>query len=165
MSKTKFANAGQTLKERQELNSLVKRSISTEIFPIGIKMPLEIGSDSYESLFKMNTNIFDQVSNNFKTFLMTRKGELLCKPNFGTLLSDIYNRTDLELNEIETIVMKEISNSAAEFFPFIILLDFESREVKNNSNNANFMLVSIRYSLQGFEDKISNLELKIRRSI
>ena len=134
MSKTKFANAGQTLKERQELNSLVKRSISTEIFPIGIKMPLEIGSDSYESLFKMNTNIFDQVSNNFKTFLMTRKGELLCKPNFGTLLSDIYNRTDLELNEIETIVMKEISNSTAEFFPFIILLDFESREVKNNSN-------------------------------
>jgi hypothetical protein len=165
MSKIKFLNTGQTLKEKQELNRLVRRSVSSEIFPIGIKMPLERGSKSYESLFKMNTSLFDQVSNNFKTFLMTKKGELLCKPNFGTFLSDIYNRTDLELNEIESVVMEEISASTAEFFPFMILLDFESREVKNNSNNANYILVSIRYSLQGFEDKINNLELKIRRSI
>ena len=95
MSEIKFLNTGQTLQEKNEKELLDLKSIKSDVLPLGIKMPLERGSKSYESLFKMNTNIFDQVSNNFKTFLMTKKGELLCKPNFGTILHEIYNKTDI----------------------------------------------------------------------
>jgi hypothetical protein len=165
MSEIKFLNTGQTLQEKNEKELLDSKSIKSDILPLGIKMPLERGSKSYESLFKMNTNIFDQVSNNFKTFLMTKKGELLCKPNFGTILHEIYNKTDLELDDIENIVMEEIQSSVSEFFPFINLIDFESKEVTNNSNDANYMLVTIRYFIQGFENRKNSLELRIRRSV
>tara|TARA_Y100000589_G_scaffold234512_1_gene221910 strand:+ start:335 stop:835 length:501 start_codon:yes stop_codon:yes gene_type:complete len=166
MSEIKFLNTGKTLQDRNEEENLNSSSAKSDILPLGIKMPLERGTRSYESLFKMNTNIFDQVSNNFKTFLMTKKGELLCKPNFGTILHEIYNKTDLEKDDIENIVMEEIQESTREFFPFINLIDFESKEVtSNNNNDANYMLVTVRYSIQGFEDRKNSLELRIRRSV
>ena len=85
MSEIKFLNTGQTLQEKNEKELLSSKSIKSDILPLGIKMPLERGSKSYESLFKMNTNIFDQVSNNFKTFLMTKKANY-----FVNLTSELY---------------------------------------------------------------------------
>ena len=61
--------------------------------------------------------------------------------------------------------MEEIQSSVSEFFPFINLIDFESKEVTNNSNDANYMLVTIRYFIQGFENRKNSLELRIRRSV
>tara|TARA_Y100000992_G_scaffold213260_1_gene146875 strand:+ start:118 stop:618 length:501 start_codon:yes stop_codon:yes gene_type:complete len=166
MSNVNFLNIGKTLQELSQEEKLDTMSISNDVLPLGIKMPLERGSKSYESLFKMNTSVFDQISNNFKTFLMTKKGELLCKPNFGTIFHEIYNKTDLEKDDIENIVMEEIEESTREFFPFINLLDFESKEfTSNNNDDANYILITIRYSILGFEDRKNSLELRIRRSI
>lgn len=163
---TSFKNIGKSTQEVNQLKKNVERSLDKKMMPIGIKMPLEKGVRSYESLFKMNTSLQDQVSNNFKTFLLTKKGELLGKPDFGTNISGIYNRSDLEINQIEDIVMNDISTNTSKFFPFITLLDFESREISNNNElDANYVKIAIRYNIQGFEDKINSIELTIRRSI
>ena len=146
--------------ERQESGSL------NENLPLGIKMPLQKGSESYESLFAMNKNLFAQVSNNYKTFLITKKGELLCKPDFGLTIYNIYNRTDLNFQEMEDIVMQEIKDSTAKYFPFIILKDFESKLVEsNNTNQPNYVAIEIRYTLEGFEENINTISLSVRRSI
>ena len=117
------------------------------------------------SLFKMPKSIKSQVSNNFQTFLLTKKGELLCKPDFGTSISSIYNRTDLTVDQIESIVMEEVNISVRKYFPFIQLLDFESKNITNNEeDNVDFFKVVIRYSVEGFENEINSIELTIRRS-
>ena len=163
---TTFKSIGKNLQEVDQIKKREENSLSSENLPVGIKMPLERGSKSYESLFKMNTDVIKQISNNYKTFLLTRKGELLCKPDFGTTISDIYNRTDLNNDQIEEIVMNDISDSTRKYFPFISLVDFESKEIASNSKeNANFTKVSIRYTITGFEENINSLELTIRRSL
>ena len=163
---TTFKSIGKNLQEVDQIKKREESSLTRETLPIGIKMPLEQGIKSYESLFKMNTDVIKQISNNFKTFLLTRKGELLCKPDFGTTISDIYNRTDLNNDQIEEIVMNDISDSTRKYFPFITLIDFESKEVVSNSKEkANFTKVDIRYTITGFEENINSLELTIRRSL
>lgn len=163
---TNFKNTGRNVQEEQRLNRNIFKSDRSDVLPIGIKMPLEKGQASYESLFKMSTNVRSQISNNYKTFLLTKKGELLCKPDFGTMITSIYNRTDLELEQMEEIVMDDISKGTKKYFPFISLIDFESKEVtRENKIEANFIKISIRYAIEGFEADTNNIELTIRRSI
>jgi hypothetical protein len=163
---TSFKNTGKNVQEEQRRNRSVDRSTREDVLPIGIKMPLEKGQASYESLFKMNTNVRKQVSNNYKTFLLTKKGELLCKPDFGTIISSIYNRTDLTSEQMEEIIMEDISAGTLKYFPFVSLIDFESKEITSESKvDANYTKISIRYSIEGFEDDKNSIELMIRRSI
>lgn len=166
MSRLKFKNVGKTIEDRFQEESLSKQKSEVDTLPIGIQMPLQRGSSSSETLFKMNNNVFDQISNNLKVFLMTRKGELLNKPDFGTLLFELYNRSDLEKKDIENIAMQEISSGVDKYFPFISLVDFESFEIEEDSNiNANYFLIEIRYIVQGFENNINSIQIKVRRAI
>jgi phage baseplate assembly protein W len=162
---TIFKNTGKSIQEVENIKKNTKQSDSSEDLPLGIRMPLEKSFSPNESLFKMNKDIKSQVSNNFKTFLLTKKGELLCKPDFGTSISSIYNRTDLTVDQIESIVMEEVNISVRKYFPFIQLLDFESKSITNNKEDSvDFFKVVIRYSIEGFENEINSMELTIRRS-
>jgi len=162
---TIFKNTGKSIQEVESIKKNIEQSNSSEDLPLGIRMPLEKSFSPNETLFKMNKNIKSQVSNNFKTFLLTKKGELLCKPDFGTSISSIYNRTDLTVEQIESIVMEEVSISVRKYFPFIQLLDFESKNITNNEeDSADFFKVVIRYSIEGFENETNSIELTIRRS-
>jgi phage baseplate assembly protein W len=162
---TIFKNTGKSIQEVENIKKNIKQSDASEDLPLGIRMPLEKSFSPNESLFKMNKDIKSQVSNNFKTFLLTKKGELLCKPDFGTSISSIYNRTDLTVDQIESIVMEEVNISVRKYFPFIQLLDFESKSITNNKEDSvDFFKVVIRYSIEGFENEINSMELTIRRS-
>ena len=77
MSNVNFLNIGKTLQELSQEEKLDTMSISNDVLPLGIKMPLERGSKSYESLFKMNTSVFDQISNNFKFLLKTKASKVV----------------------------------------------------------------------------------------
>lgn len=161
-----FNSTGRTASEIRE--EIVKQAeiSSNQVIPLGIKMPIEKGVESYETLFKMNTDLFKQISNNYKMFLTTKKGELLCKPDFGTSITDAYNRTDLDIEDIENIVMDEISKSTEKYFPFIILRSFESKLIgDNNENLPNYVQIEISYSIRDFESQNNVMILNIRRSI
>ena len=54
MSDVNYLNIGKTLQELSQEEKLDTMSISNDVLPLGIKMPLERGSKSYESLFKFS---------------------------------------------------------------------------------------------------------------
>jgi hypothetical protein len=163
---TNYNNVGKSSGEVQLLKIQNEHKQKNEVIPLGIRFPLSRGTKSYESLFKMNTDILSQVSNNYKTFLTTKKGEVVCKPDFGLSISEIYNRTDLENEDLENIIMKEIGAATNKYFPFIKLLDFESKLVElENKKDAAYNKIIIRYSIEGFEDKSITFEMMLRRSI
>lgn len=165
MSKIMFKNAGKSVDDVRQEKASIDESKKTDAAPIGIQFPLRRGSKSYETLFKMNDNVFDQISNNLKVFIMTQKGELIGKPDFGTILHNIYNRTDLEKEDIENLAMQDLSAGISKYFPFVNLIDYESFEVKENSNvNADYVKLDIRYNIQGFEESVNRIQIKIRRS-
>lgn len=162
---TIYNNVGRISTEVQQQQIQIDIKGKSKIVPLGISLPLNRGTKSYETLFKMNTDIVSQVSNNYKNFLLTKKGELVCKPDFGVSISEIFNRTDLDKEDLENIVMEEISKATAKYFPFIKLLDFESKLVSlDNTLDAEYNKIAIRYSIEGFEEKSITFEMMIRRS-
>ena len=61
-----FLGSGQQVDElRERISNLIENSLATKA-PIGIKTPLEFGNMSEDSLFKMNTDVLSQISNNYK---------------------------------------------------------------------------------------------------
>jgi len=164
---TIYNNVGKISSEVQQQQIQTDAKSESELVPLGIRLPLNRGTKSYESLFRMNTDIVSKVSNNYKTFLMTKKGELVCKPDFGLSIAEIFNRTDLEKKDLENIVMEEIESATSKYFPFIKLLDFESKlELVSleNTLKAEYNKIAIRYSVEGFEEKSITFEMMIRRS-
>ena len=86
MSQYNFKNSGRNIKE---LNKKIRRQdfLESEIkSPIGIVLPLRSGIKSKETLFAMTYDENEQVKINIKNLILTRKGEYLGRPNFGTNL-------------------------------------------------------------------------------
>lgn len=168
MATTDFINTGRTEKEdlQEQIQASSLKLISTR--PLNIRTPLSKGRKEKESLFAMNFDLQKQISNNYKVFLSTKKGELLCKPDFGLAISKVYNKTGISLEDKENIAMEDIQKNTKKFFPMIKLKDFQSSLIPSDIDNEpdRFKIV-ITYNLDitGIEDIDHVVELSIKRSI
>ena len=161
MSSIKFKNTGKRLKDfNSKKNKSLKISLAKKK-PIGIVLPLQDKSKSSESLFAMTYDLKDQVKVNLKNLLLTQKGEVLCNPNFGTSLINIYNSTDLE--NIEDIAMSEIENVVAKYMPFVALTNFSSIKIEETEEVSGYYELEINYRVSGFNDD-NKLVLNIKTS-
>lgn len=151
MSKIKFKNTGKLRKDFVKKEKYKNKILESNKQPLGIKLPLTPKKLSNESLFEMTYTIEDQVKNNLKNLILTRKGEYLCSPNFGTNLIDIYNRTDLE--NIESIAMSEIQNSVNIYMPFVNLINYTSVEIPESFDNPKYYEIKINYTIDSIEEK------------
>lgn len=162
MSEFNFKNTGLSIQE-YKLRNRSKESFEnqTDNIPLGIKLPLEKGIKSNETLFKMNFNRSDQIGNNLKVLLMTRKGEVLGFPEFGTNLIDIYNRGDLD--NIEDLAMSEIGSAVSQYTPQVSLEDFTS-EFITSDNQDNYYKLDITYSTSEQDSFAKQITIKIKTS-
>ena len=89
------------------------------IFPallIGLALPLK--SDN-NNVFQLTKSSYDQVRHNLKNLLLTRKGERIMQPNFGTAIHDslFEPSTETLVNDLKSSVRDDI-----EFWlPYIII--------------------------------------------
>ena len=63
--------------------------IDTEEFndyAVGLSLPLKNGDGGF---FEQNLTTFDQARSNLKNLLLTKKGERVLQPNFGSGLQDL----------------------------------------------------------------------------
>ena len=116
---------GNTAREEREISNRHRFQEKSKIFPIGIKTPLEKGSKENETLFRMNYKIEDQINDNLKNLLMTKKGERLCHSDYGTTLYEIYS-SDSDTETISQYAMNEISLAVEKYMPSINLVNYYS---------------------------------------
>ena len=145
MSKIKFKNTGKLKKDFIKKENYKDAIHNSNKKPIGIKLPLSAKKNSNKTLFNMTYSVSDQVKVNFKNLILTRKGEYLGMPDFGTNLIDLYNQTDLE--EIEEIVMDEIRIATTKYMPFINLVGFSSKKIEETFENPEYYVVNIDYTI------------------
>lgn len=113
---------------------------NNDYFPLGIKTPLKLGTKKNETLFAMNYNIKDQINDNLRNLLLTKKGERLGFPDFGTDLNQLYHDTTLSDDEISEIAMEMIKESVEKFMPNIELKNFYSGKESETLNKQKQML-------------------------
>ena len=160
MSRIKFKNSGKLAKDYTRLKNY-ENKIKSNLKPIGINLPLRRKSSLTESLFEMTYKIEDQVKVNLKNLILTRKGEYLCMPDFGTNLIDAYNSS--EIDDIESFVMKDIQKVVSKYMPFLSLNEFTSKKIPETSSHAGYYEIQIGYTISELQHK-NMLTLKILTS-
>ena len=127
-----------------ELNK--KIVIDTEEFnnyAVGITLPIQRGSDGY---FAQSFKTFDQIRSNLKNLLLTKKGERILQPEFGSGLHDLLFNPATE--KFEEDLESTINDAVTKWLPYVIVEDINIDISKEMTDN-NQAKVSLKFKQEG----------------
>lgn len=101
---------------------IVKDTKEFNNFAYGITLPVQRGNAGY---FSQAFNSFEQAKSNLKNLLLTRKGERIFQPNFGTGLHELL--FEQLTDDLSTKLEQTITNSVNSWLPYI---NIDSIDVK-----------------------------------
>jgi phage baseplate assembly protein W len=126
-----------------ELGSkIVKDTETYNDYAIGITLPIQNGNTFFNQSFQTR----DQVKSNIKNLLLTKKGERILQPEFGSGLQELL----FEFNDdnLETRIEETITQALELWLPYIEVdsIDIEQTDELKDRNRVN---VSITFAIAG----------------
>ena len=112
-------------------------------FAVGITLPIQKGETGY---FRQSFQTFDQIKSNIKNLLLTKKGERVFQPDFGSGIHDLLFNPATE--RFEEDVENTINEALEKWLPYVIVEDFDVDVSKDYTDN-NQAKVSIKFKQQG----------------
>ncbi len=112
-------------------------------FAVGITLPIQKGETGY---FRQSFQTFEQVKSNIKNLLLTKKGERVLQPDFGSGLQDLLFNPSTE--KFEEDVETTIRESLEKWLPYVILEDIDVNISKDYTDN-NQAKVSLKFKQEG----------------
>ena len=112
-------------------------------FAVGITLPIQRGDDWY---FRQSFKTFDQVRSNLKNLLLTKRGERILQPDFGSGLHDLLFNPATE--KFEEDLENTINDAVAQWLPYIIVEDINIDISKEMTDN-NQAKVSLKFRQEG----------------
>jgi phage baseplate assembly protein W len=113
---------------------VVKDTKEFNDFAYGITLPVQRGNTGY---FNQAFSSFEQAKSNLKNLLLTKKGERLMQPNFGTgLQALLFEQMD---DEFETKLEETITKNVSYWLPYISIqqIDIEMTDEMKDRHIAN----------------------------
>jgi len=105
---------------------------------IGIILPLKRGKTGY---FEQSFTALEQVKSNLTNLLLTRKGERVFQPEFGSdLHSLIFTQMD---DEYDAAVQNAVQQAISKWMPFLSIIEM----VVTRSEDMNRTLVKVTFAL------------------
>jgi len=99
---------------------VVKDTEEFNNFAYGITLPVKRGNTGY---FEQAFSSFEQAKSNLKNLLLTRKGERIMQPNFGSGLHELlFEQAD---DQLEQRLQEEITNTVNFWLPYISISEIE----------------------------------------
>ena len=118
--------------------SIIAKDKNEDVY-IGVGLPLTHNKSGF--FYRTKTSL-EQAKSNIKNLLLTKKGERLGNPEFG---SDLFRVVfEQEGDDIESKVEEAIRSAMSRFLPFILVDEIETQFSSLNKNALN---VSIKFSL------------------
>ena len=112
-------------------------------FAVGITLPIQKGEDGY---FRQSFKTFDQVRSNLKNLLLTKRGERILQPDFGSGLHDLLFNPATE--KFEEDLETTINDAVAKWLPYVIVEDINIDISKEMTDN-NQAKVSLKFRQEG----------------
>ena len=132
---------------------VIENDLNPSVY-IGLKLPLEYGNQGF---FGRTQKAIEQTKYNIKNLLLTKKGERLGNPTFGSDLEKII--FEQEGDDLENKVEETIRSSVSEWLPFV---GIESIETNFSVNNRNMVNVSIHFSLDIDSTQVEKLSMDFK---
>lgn len=99
---------------------VVKDTEEFNNYAYGITLPVKRGNTGY---FEQAFSSFEQAKSNLKNLLLTRKGERIMQPNFGSGLHELlFEQAD---DQLEQRLEEEITNTVNFWLPYIQISEIE----------------------------------------
>ena len=118
-----------------ELGSkIVKDTQSFNDYAIGISLPIQITNTAFSQTFQTS----EQVKSNIKNLLLTKKGERILQPEFGSGLQELLFEPNVD--DFEGRIEDTINESLEQWLPYVtaeeILVDSSNTLRDNNRINV-----------------------------
>lgn len=118
-----------------ELGSkIVKDTQSYNDYAIGISLPIQITNTAFTQTFQTS----EQVKSNIKNLLLTKKGERILQPEFGSGLQELLFEPNVD--DFEGRIEDTINESLEQWLPYVtaeeILVDSSNTLRDNNRINV-----------------------------
>ena len=119
---------------------IVKDTEEFANYAIGITLPLQFGENTFEQSFLTK----DQVKSNIKNLLLTKKGERIIQPEFGSGLQSLLFEPNVD--DLEGRIEDTINDSLEQWLPYVTAeeIDIESTDELRDNNKLN---VSIKFRI------------------
>ena len=118
--------------------SIIEKDKNEDVY-IGVGLPLTHNRSGF--FYRTKTSL-EQAKSNIKNLLLTRTGERLGNPDFG---SDLFKVLfEQEGDDIESRVEEVIRSAMSRWLPFIIIDEIETKFSERNRNAIN---VSMKFSI------------------
>jgi|TARA_Y100001958_G_C21213043_1_gene538623 phage baseplate assembly protein W len=99
-------------------------------YAVGLSIPLKNGNGGF---FEQNYTTFDQARSNLKNLLLTKKGERIAQPNFGSGLQDLlFEQID---DEFEGKLVDTVTEAVQTWLPYINIEDIDVNMSNENKDN------------------------------
>jgi phage baseplate assembly protein W len=116
---------------------VVKDTKEFNDYAYGITLPIQRGNTGY---FNQAFSSFEQAKSNLKNLLLTKKGERIMQPNFGTGLHELlFEQLD---DTFETKLEDTITKNVNYWLPYINIkqIDIEMTDEMKDKNTANMKI-------------------------
>lgn len=110
-------------------------------FAVGLSLPLKNGNGGF---FEQNFTTFEQARSNLKNLLLTKRGERVLQPNFGSGLQDLLFEPIDE--EFEGKLVDTITESVSTWLPYINIEDINV-DMNNENKDNNRVGVEIKFKV------------------
>lgn len=148
-----FSSVGE-LKEDLD-RSKSARSEDIKQIPYGIKVPLELGSDS-DGILKMHYSAEAALADNFRNMVMTNHGERVGLYDFGANLSEL--AFELGADDFDSEAIRRIRRTTEKYMPYVQLLTFEPLVDRNDNKEVAKVGVRITYKVSALSQKERMIE-------
>jgi phage baseplate assembly protein W len=124
-----------------ELGSkIVKDTQSYNDYAIGISLPIQITNTAFQQTF----TTIEQVKSNIKNLLLTKKGERIMQPTFGSGLQE--GLFEQNVNDFESRIEDTINESLEQWLPYVTAeeIDIDASDELRDANRIN---VSVKFRI------------------
>lgn len=111
-----------------------------ENIPIGITLPIQIGTTAFDQSFKTN----EQIKTNIRSLLLTKRRERVMQPFLGSGLHELV--FDFNDDELSIKIEEVITSSLAQWLPFVNIdsIDIEQDDFLKDRNQVN---ISVTFTI------------------
>jgi hypothetical protein len=120
---------------------------------IGITLPIQIGNTAFNQSFTTN----EQAKSNIKNLLLTKKGERVMQPNFGSGLQELL--FDFNDDLLSTKIEETITAALENWLPYIVVQQINVQQ-SNDNKDKNTVGISISFNIRNNPD-LNTVSFKI----
>ena len=133
---------------------IVKDTTQFANYAIGITLPLTFGENTFEQSYLTK----DQVKSNIKNLLLTKRGERILQPEFGSGLQSLLFEQNVD--DLEGRIEDTINESLEQWLPYVTAdqINIESTDELRDSNRLN---VSIDFRI-GEDISLENVTFTVQ---